>query len=254
MNNWHYNYFSLLVMELRNLEIDSKLYEMFTGAERQRWLGINLETIVNPLCGMIHLREKVMPISVMTMKKTSRLLRLTEDTQTYSQIQKTGTTISSQTDNFNMAEKTSEGGKLNTRVVSKVEETIWKCDLCEAQFLTVGKLNLHTKNFHEKEIQDEFICECGSKFKDRKGLRSHQRRKEKKNDSGAFVCQNCKKELQTKRGYDMHVQKCNEITVSKPTWTCKVCNKVYKTLKGYENHITCHDVGTMDKSLSRLSL
>lgn len=228
MNNWHYEYFGLFQMELRNLDHDGKIFEMFTGAERQRWLGNTAPPLSNPRSGMHNLRERVMPISEANLNNCpSKVLNSTLKP-------------------LPMPMDSDFDGDKNDQVASNEKQRLpspkstHSCTKCDAEFVTVGKLNLHIKNFHGTEIISEFVCECGATFNDRKGLRSHQRRKEKKKVDGLLQCEVCKKELQTQRGFENHVTKCKAAEESRKSWNCSECRKTYKTLRGYENHMKCH--------------
>ena len=92
--------------------------------------------------------------------------------------------------------------------VPKIQEDIFKCEMCDAQYKHKGSLNKHTKQKHSVK-QDLFICpSCGAKFLTKKQHTRHMQKHEEMSQNQELKCQKCDKKYKIQKYFLNHVSKC----------------------------------------------
>ena len=108
---------------------------------------------------------------------------------------------------------------------------IYKCDLCEKEFL-----RMESHKYHQKVHSEERTYECDAcnmKFKFKRDLRNHL---QIHNRVKSFDCQTCKKKFYTKTNLKRHEMIHSE---EKP-FECSTCGKTFNDANTMKEHVDTH--------------
>ena len=92
------------------------------------------------------------------------------------------------------------------------------CEICAADFKTKANLKTHTREVHQRVVEDVSCSFCGEKFSRKRNLQSHILKKHK-----AAECRKCQLTFQT--GYELEKHRWKEHNTQA---FCEICGKVFQ--------------------------
>ena len=120
--------------------------------------------------------------------------------------------------------------------IKKEEEeidTIFRCILCEEDFVELNDLELHDSHLHVKEGRFQCKDDCNFNAEDKKSLVKHFAEVHK--DLDTFSCPDCDELFFTIKDLTQHLRKLHSFEI--PPRTCPLCNETFPYQKKFYHHI-----------------
>lgn len=129
----------------------------------------------------------------------------------------------------------------------------YECKICGSKF---GKLSTLLGHMHTHNDERPFICDydqCSKAFKQKAGLRRHQRRH--KTDRNTVACKDCPKKFFCSYRLSIH----RRVHTGEKPYSCKFCSRSFAEKNVLDNHTRIHTkekpfaCSTCNKTFARLS-
>ena len=110
----------------------------------------------------------------------------------------------------------------------------FKCDQCDSKYYTKNKLETHMivhSNFKA------FQCDCGSSFKKKSDLRTHQKRhcvNQSEKEEKTHKCDQCDYTVHNKYALKKHI---SAVHLKMKPFKCETCGKACSSSEGLKSHV-----------------